>query len=182
MMNSYTTTDRQPYSIRKAIEAVKSAVQIEQVAAEYGEFRLSGPGRLLGRCVAEDHHDRTPSMVVYTDAQKFRCYGCGLHGDCVDLEEIAGKHIEVWTAILALAERYNVELPRRPERWHKRQDEKSKIRAAAAEARKAVRRERFFKYLVLSGGEFDIEDAQERRQAVGHAWDIFSTGMKRMGQ
>lgn len=182
MVETKTTTDQAPYSIRRAIEAIKQAVHIEQVAAEYGEFKLAGTGRLLGRCIARDHTDRTASMVIYTDSQRFRCYGCGLSGDLVDLEEIGGRHVETWTAVIALAERYGVELPRRLERWHKWQDEKSKIRDVADEARKAVRRERFFKYLVLSGPEFEIEDAQERREAVGNAWDIFSSGMKRMGQ
>jgi DNA primase len=173
---------RPPYGLRKAIEVIKDVIPIEQVAAEYGEFKLLGNGRLLGRCVAQDHDDRTPSLTIYTNSQRFKCYGCGLSGDVIDLEEIAGQHLETWTAVVALSERYGVELPRRPELWHKRQDEKSKLRDMATEARKAVRRERLFKLLVLSGLEFDIEDPNERREAVGHAWDIFSAGMRRIGQ
>lgn len=173
---------RHSYSLKKAIEAVKDAVPIEQVAAEYGEFKLTGADRLVGRCIAPDHEDRTPSTMIYIDSQHFYCYGCGLAGDVIDLEKIGGRHLETWTAMVALAQRYGVELPRRPERWHKRQDEKAKVRDVAAEARKAVRRERLFKMLVLSGPEFDIEDSDERREAVGLAWDIFSTGMKRIGQ
>ena len=175
-------SERPPYGLHKAIQAIKDAVPIEQVAVEHGEFKLLGNGRLLGCCVAPDHEDRTPSMTVFTDTQRFKCFGCGIGGDAVDLEEIGGRHLETWTAVVALSERYGVELPRRPERWHKRQDEKSKLRDVATEARKAVRRERLFKLLVLSGPEFDIEDADERREAVGHAWDVFSAGMKRIGQ
>lgn len=52
----------------------------------------------------------------------------------------------------------------------------------AEEARKAVRRERLFRVLVLSGPEFEIENPRERRRAVRKAWEIFDSGMKRMGQ
>ncbi len=182
MEAKFTTTERRPYSIKKAIETIKTTVPIEQVAAEYGTFKLAGPNRLLGRCVAQDHTDRTPSFTVFTDTQRFRCFGCGLHGDVLDLEEIGGRHVEKWTAVIGLAERYGVELPRRPRRWHKRQDEKSKARDVATKARKAVRRERLFKLLVLSGPEFDIEDEPERREAVAQAWEIFNSGMERIGQ
>jgi DNA primase len=120
--------DQGRYGFRKAIEAIKYAVPIEQVAVEYGEFKLLGNGRLLGRCVAPDHEDRTPSMTVYTDSQKFRCYGCNLGGDVIDLEELVGQHLETWTAIEALATRYGVELPQRPERWHRHQDTKAEMR------------------------------------------------------
>lgn len=178
----YTTPERKPYALGKAIQAVKNAVRIEQVAGEYGTFKLAGTGRLLGRCIASDHTDRTPSFTVFTDTQRFRCFGCGLHGDVLDLEEIGGRHVERWTAVIALAERHGIDLPRRPERWHKRQDEKSKAQDVATKARKAVRRERLFKLLVLSGPEFDIEDEGERREAVAQAWEIFNSGMERIGQ
>jgi DNA primase len=102
---------RPPYGLRKAIEVIKDVIPIEQVAAEYGEFKLLGNGRLLGRCVAQDHDDRTPSLTIYTNSQRFKCYGCGLSGDVIDLEEIAGQHLETWTAVVALSKRYGVELP-----------------------------------------------------------------------
>src|ERR687893_2565011 len=101
------------YGLRKAIEAIKNAVPIEQVAAEYGEFKLLGNGRLMGRCVAPDHEDRTPSLTVYINDKRFKCFGCGLGGDVIDLEEVAGRHLEPWTAIVALSTRYDVELPQR---------------------------------------------------------------------
>src|SRR5215212_9293604 len=109
------------YMFKKAIGAVKDAVPIERVAAEYGEFKLLGNGRLLGRCVAPDHPDRTPSLTIFTDEGRFKCFGCGLHGDVVDLERVAGRHLEAWPAVIALSERYGVELPRRPDRWQGRQ-------------------------------------------------------------
>jgi DNA primase len=37
-----------------------------------------------GRCPYEDHEDETPSFCVYPDG-RFHCYGCGRHGDVIDL-------------------------------------------------------------------------------------------------
>jgi DNA primase len=92
------TVEVAPSSFRRQIEAVKDAVRIEDVVAGYGAFRLMGAGRLLGRCGAPDHEDRTPSMTVYTNAQRSKCYGCGAHGDVVDLVRLA-EGGEVWKAI-----------------------------------------------------------------------------------
>src|SRR4051794_5348433 len=97
-MTETKTTDfiaeRPRYGIRKAIAAIKDVVLIEEVAGEYGEFKQLGGGRLLGRCVSVNHEDRTPSLTVFTDTQRFKCFGCGLSGDVIDLEEIAGRHLE----------------------------------------------------------------------------------------
>ena len=62
------------------------------------------------------------------------------------------------------------------------QKTKSDIRDVAEAARKEVRRRRLFKYLVLTGPEFEIEDPNERRAAVERAWKVFESGMRRIGQ
>ena len=173
MQAKQTTTERQPYSLRKAIQTVKQAVHIEQVAAEYTALKLSGPGRLLGRCVALDHTDKTPSMTVYTDRQRFKCFGCGLAGDVVDLEEIGGRHVETWTAVVALAERFGVELPRRPERWHKWQGEKHRRRRIVHDALTAAYQRRFFR--VYGGYLEDIGDPAEREAEARMLFDDLRT-------
>jgi DNA primase len=158
---------RPGYMFRNAIEAVKDAVPIEQVAAEYGEFKLLGAGRLLGRCVAPDHEDRTPSLTVYTESGRWKCYGCGLFGDVVDLERIAGRHLEVWTAVIALSERYAVDLPRRSQRWHKWSGEKGRRHDALRAVRTKIYQRRFFRMFRddLAGIE-DPEEREEEARAV----------------
>jgi DNA primase len=153
-------SERPAYGLRKAIEAIMNVVPIEQVAVEYGEFELLGNGRLLGRCVAPDHEDRTPSMTVFTDTQRFKCFGCGLGGDVIDLEEVAGRHLETWTAIIALSTRYDIELPQRPERWHSWQDEKARRRKMIREALVAGYQRRYFR--VFGSYLKDIADPAER--------------------
>lgn len=153
---------RPGYMFRKALDAVKNAVRIEDAAAHYTTARLLGNGRLLAHCVAPDHEDRTPSMTIYTDSQTFKCFGCGLHGDVVDLERIAGRHVEAWTAMIALAERYGVELPRRSRRWHDWSGEKGRRIDALRAVRTQIYQRRFFR--MFRDDLAEIEDPKEREE------------------
>lgn len=159
----------QPYTIRKAIEVLKASVPIEQVAAHYGEFRLLGNGRLLGRCVAPDHEDKTPSMTVFTSEGRFKCYGCGLFGDAVDLERVAGRHAELWTAVIALAERFSVELPRRPRKWHEWSMEKGRRHDALRAVRTKLYQRRFLR-MFAEDLEL-IEDPAEREDEARKVYE-----------
>jgi DNA primase len=152
--------ERPSHQIRRAVRAIKDAVSIERVAIEYGEFKQIGTGRLLGRCLAPDHEDKTPSMTLFTETQRFKCFGCGIAGDVIDLEELCGKHIEAWTAIVTLAERYGVELPQRPERWHEWQNDKARWRKMIREALANGYQRRFFR--VYGTYLEDIRDPRER--------------------
>ncbi len=116
----------------RQIDKVKDAARIEHVAAHYGEFKLAGSGRLLGRCVSPDHEDRTPSMSVYTGEQRFKCFGigCGEHGDVIDLVMLAEPGMELWEAMILLAQRHGVELPERPRAWFRRQERQRPVRDA----------------------------------------------------
>ncbi len=162
--------DAEPrYMFRKALEAVKT-IPIEQVAAEYGEFKLQGAGRLLGRCVMPDHTDRTPSMTIYTEAGRWKCYGCGIGGDVVDLEEMAGRHLEAWTAVRALADRYGVELPARPKRWHEWSTEKGRRHKELVRWRERRYQRRFYR-MFAADSVAAIEDRDERAEEARRAWE-----------
>ena len=59
-------------------EAVKAAVPMRAAAERFGlEVNYAG----MVRCLF--HEDHTPSMKLYDD--HFYCFGCGRHGDVVDL-------------------------------------------------------------------------------------------------
>jgi DNA primase len=158
------------YTFRKALEAVKAHVQVVQVAAEYGEFEPKGTGRLEGRCIAPDHEDKTPSMSVYTESGWFRCFGCGLRGDAVDLERVAGRHLEAWTAVRALADRYGVELPVRSKRWHAWSTEKGRRHDELRRWRERRYHRRLYRALAADGIA-EIEDAGEREREAAKAWE-----------
>jgi CHC2-type zinc finger protein len=61
-------------------------------------------GRVMMRCNFPDHPDRTPSMCWNLATGKFRCYGCGRHGDAIDYLTIrygmdfkqAARSLGVW--------------------------------------------------------------------------------------
>jgi DNA primase len=48
----------------------------------------SGRGRWRTLCLAPDHHDEHPSMVVYGDDNHVHCFTCGFHGDVIDLTKL----------------------------------------------------------------------------------------------
>lgn len=171
------STERLPR--RSVIEAIKEGVRIEQVATEYGEFKLLGSGKLLGRCVSPDHEDKTPSMTVFTETQTFKCFGCQARGDVVDLEGLAGRHVDTWTALVALSMRYGVELPGRSETWRRWQSEKLSIEAVAERTKFEVRCRRLFKLMILNAPEIQsIEDPNERRAEIALCWENFQIGMR----
>ena len=166
--NGLSTPERQqPASFRRQIQAVKDGVNIETVAADYGELRVQTSERLLGRCVSPEHGDRTPSMTVYTDTQTFKCYGigCGAQGDVIDLVKLA-EGCETWVAMVHLSTRYGVELPGRPSSWYAKQERQKPVRDGIDAAMILVARQRlyqrFFEPLVLATTDEEIRahDAQ----------------------
>jgi DNA primase len=159
-----------PAAFRRQIEAVKAGVRIEDVAASYGDFRLAGASRLLGRCVSPDHEDRTPSMAIYTDAQRFRCYGigCEAHGDVLDLIMLAEPGIELWEAMMALAQRYGIELPERPPSWFARQKRQAPVRDRLEEIKVRHVQRRLFRIFLPTIQS--MADGLERAEEAAHVW------------
>src|SRR5215212_2725071 len=180
-MELYDPATESTYGFRKCCEAVKAAAPVESVARRYTELRpLGGRAWFDGRCPLPDHDDRNPSFYIYPPG-RWHCYGCDRGGDVIDLEFFCGGYAEKWAAMVALKEEFGVTLPGRPERWYGWQQTKCEIRNAAEEARKAVRRERAFKVLVLTGPEFEIDDPEERRAAIERAWKVWESEMRRIG-
>jgi DNA primase len=179
-MGLYNPPSESTYGFRKCCETIRAMVPIEDIARRYTELKpLGGRAWFDGRCPMPDHDDSEPSFYIYPG--RWRCYGCDRFGDVIDLEFLCGGYSGLWEAMIALKEEFGVELPGRPETWHRWQQTKYEIRNVAEEARKEIRRERLFKYLVLSGPEFEIEDPEERRAAIERAWKVWESGMRRIG-
>lgn len=164
---------RGPASFRRQLEAVKEAVRIEAVAQDYGEFKLAGSERLLGRCVSPHHEDRTPSLTIFTNEQRFKCFGigCRAHGDVLDLVQLA-EGCELWEAMMILSTRFGISLPERPPAWFRRQERQAPVRAAVEQTRKGIYRRRLFKYLILPTLQ-RIEDDEEYDRELERAWSDF---------
>ncbi len=162
-----------PRSFLRQIEAVKEGSRIEVVAQDYGEFTLAGSGRLRGRCVSPSHEDRTPSLTIFTEEQRYKCFGigCGEHGDVLDLVMLA-EGCELWEAMMTLSTRYGIPLPERPPSWFRKQERQAPSRAAVEQTRKNIYRRRLFKHLILPTINH-IEDEEEHDRELERAWTDF---------
>src|SRR5215213_1620222 len=89
--------EKQSYSLRKSIEAIKDGVPIADYAAELTELHQNGQG-LRGRCPV--HKGENPhSFVVYPEEGRYYCFRCGEGGDVIDLcQDVEGG--EVWEAVV----------------------------------------------------------------------------------
>ena len=64
-------------------EVLRERVDLVELAGRYTDLRPSGKTN-VGRCPYPDHEDKSPSFYIYPEGRYF-CYGCGRHGDVVDL-------------------------------------------------------------------------------------------------
>ncbi len=161
------TGERISRPLLRQIEAVKEGARIEEVAGYYGQFKLAGDGRLVGRCLSPEHEDRTPSMYVYTDDPHFHCFGCGESGDVVDLVRLV-EGCEFWEAMMILSSRYGISLPERPRSWFDRQERQAPVRDAIEETKLRLVQRRLFRiFLPLIEA---IEDPEERREEIEILW------------
>ena len=172
MEATQTTTNTQSetrplYMFTKSMAAIKESTRIEDYAAEVTELRFSGES-LRGVCPIH-HGENRSSFAVYPDKQRWFCFRCDEGGDIVDLCQAVEKHTSLWTAMLSLAQRYSVGLPRRPEGWHKWQSKKSDMRAAILEAMTLSYQRRLFR--VYAGFLSDIEDPVACKEEAASFWD-----------
>lgn len=64
--------------------AIEQHVDIVQVASRYADIKKSGHNYIVA-CTSPKHADLTPSMVINPTTQRFRCFGCGCHGNVIQL-------------------------------------------------------------------------------------------------
>ncbi len=158
---------RPPLAVRKGIETIKAEVDILTVAQGYGQLRPVGAGRFEGRCLAPDHEDRTPSMSVKLDTQTFRCFGCGAHGDVIDLVRMV-EGGETWEAMMSLSLRFGVELPSRPEGWFRKQQRQRPVRDAIDADR--IEHIRHLIFRLVEAPYLKRMPEWEREEATARAW------------
>ncbi len=90
-------------------DILRDGVNLVEVAGRYTEMSPSG-GAYVGRCPHPDHEDKNPSFNVYADG-RFRCYGCGWHGDAADFWAGVNGIEPGSRAALDLAREFGIELP-----------------------------------------------------------------------
>ncbi len=170
--NSTANTEHPAYGLRKAIAAVKDAVEVEDYAAGLTELRPAGNTQ-RGWCPV--HAGSSPdSFAVYTAERRWYCFRCCRGGDVIDLcRAVEGGELQ--EIVYLLARRFGVELPTRYDFWHTRQDEKSKTREAAKKHVAGVyqrRLTRLYTPLVLVGGESPEEELEHLEGLSSALWPI----------
>jgi DNA primase len=157
------TLEQRRYSVRKSCEKLKAEISIEDYLREHGvEVR-----RNRARCIV--HGGSNPhSFSINPEKGLWHCFSCQHGGDLIDLCELVERHADTWTACVSLSLAFGVELPRRPERWHDRQEEKERIRRKLLEIRRESYRRRYFRFY---REELEaIEDPEEREEEAREIW------------
>jgi len=66
------------------IDQIKSRLSIIEAARRYAGAELERRGNYYWcRCIS--HQEKTPSMRINPDTDKFKCYACHIYGDQIDL-------------------------------------------------------------------------------------------------
>jgi DNA primase len=95
-------------------------------------IETNGHGNI--RCIVPDHEDTTPSMHLYEEHA--HCFGCGFHGDVVDVWGVQRGIERPIEAALNLAREFGVQLPElSPEARQKAEQRRQKEGQALTQAR-----------------------------------------------
>jgi DNA primase len=97
------TIPTEPLRSRSGWESIKGRHHLADVARRSG-LDVPGSGRVMVCCPTPGHADSTPSMQLDLDRDRYRCFGCGCHGDVIDwVRDIEG--VDTATAIEILDRR-----------------------------------------------------------------------------
>ncbi|HEX2171541.1 MAG TPA: DNA primase [Dehalococcoidia bacterium] len=115
------------------LDEVKQRVDIVDLISGSGRTQLQKSGRTYkGRCPF--HQEKTPSFVVYPEDGRYKCFGCGKHGDAITFV-MDTQNVDFKEALAELAQRAGIPLAavRRdadPEVEHGRQRLRDALEAA----------------------------------------------------
>lgn len=106
---SYRRADK-PFDLGPVIEAVKARAVCLDVFAVRCEAARRPSGRTVAfRCPF--HDERTASLIVFRDSNRWHCFGCSDHGDVIAaVMKLDG--LTFVEAVLQLAREYGVEVPK----------------------------------------------------------------------
>lgn len=65
-------------------QELRERISINSVASQYVTLKKSGENTWKGLCPF--HTEKTPSFVIDSVRKSFMCFGCGSHGDVIDLK------------------------------------------------------------------------------------------------
>lgn len=71
------------YSTNYITEQIKQRISIVDIADEYG-LKLKKAGRTF-KAHCPSHIEKTPSFMVFPKTNTYKCFGCGIYGDQINL-------------------------------------------------------------------------------------------------
>jgi DNA primase len=173
MTTALNTTNREPVTVRTQIRFLKDEIPIEDYASKV--TKLSGRGVERRGCCPIHQGENPTSFSVHIVKQVFYCHACQARGDLIDLCVLVEKHADTWTAVISLAEQYDLELPQRSETWHQFSTEKYTVRDAVQKHLADVyqrRLTRVYAPLVLVGGETPDEELEALDELAAALWPV----------
>ncbi len=119
---SNESAQRLPIALRPSIPIIKENVSIEEFLQAY-DVEVN---RNRARCIVHGG-DNPQSFSIDPERGNWRCHACGEFGDIIDLcQAVEGG--EKWEAVQLLADRFDIQLPIKSDRWHERQNKKGVVR------------------------------------------------------
>ena len=141
------------YSLRRSIQAVRDAVTVEGYLEDQGvEIKHN-----RARCIVHGG-DNPQSFSIHPEKQVWHCFRCLAGGDLITLVQ-AVEGGEVWEATITLATRYGIELPGRPQSWHRNQDAKAGVREEMRRGLAKVYQRLFYRMLHDPGAHPEDDEA-----------------------
>jgi DNA primase len=119
------------------VEDIKSRLSIEELVGQYRALTKKGHNFL---CLCPFHNDTRPSMVVSPDKGIAYCFACNSGGDIFSFyQKIEG--VDFRQALIDLADRTGVQLPKAPVMTKETKDEKERLRECLESAKQFFQRQ-----------------------------------------
>ncbi len=165
-ISSANSTQGERYGVRRGCRHLKEHIRLEDYASELTELRGNGEN-LRGPCPVHGG-DNPTAFTVTTSKGLWHCHACGLGGDVIDLCKLVEGHDKVWTAMLSLAQRYDIELPSRPQSWHRHKARQNRIRDGVRTSIARSYQRRLFR--TFGGFLESIEHEETRHREAKEFW------------
>lgn len=144
------------------VQAIQEALSLEDYLTERG-VQLKN-----GRCACPVHGGSNPSSFKLL-GEVAHCHSCQWSGGVIKIHA-ALEVMEFWEALVDLSTRYGIELPGRPDSWHRKNERQKRARDAIELAQIRKYQRRIYRW-VIAAHVASIQDEAEREQEAAELWE-----------
>jgi DNA primase len=154
-------------------ERIKESVSVSDALDLYG-YQLNRHSKML----CPFHREKTPSFHVFKDDKAWKCFGCGVSGDVIDLVEKLFE-LEFMDACFLLCNDFNLPLPNRPITEQEKakyadQQERRRVEKKITAQIKTSRRQSYIELVGEYRVACDAKD-QAKIEELGYWLDVLAT-------